>query len=112
MAIVWALIWDANSRSCSHSGICAAAYLHVSAAMPWIHEPSQSVFRWQIGDVIQGGPFRHKDNVVRVPEGPGLGVELDRSALERWHRHYVDNGPMDHYYDPQQPGHFRRLPLD
>ena len=40
------------------TGACTAAYLHVSAATPWIAEASQSLFRWQIGDVIEGGPFR------------------------------------------------------
>jgi glucarate dehydratase len=93
------------------AGICTAAYLHVSAAMPWITEPSQSLFRWQVGDVIEGGPFRQKDNVVPVPTGPGLGVTLDRAALERWHRHFAEHGPMDHFHDPARPGRFRRLPL-
>jgi glucarate dehydratase len=80
--------------------------------MPWIHEPSQSLFRWQIADVIEDGPFRQKDNVIAVPEGPGLGVVLDREALRRWHQHYLDNGPMDHFFNPQDPGHFKRLPLN
>jgi glucarate dehydratase len=93
------------------AGICTAAYLHVSAAMPHIHEPSQSLFRWQIGDVIVDGPFRQTNNVIEVPEGPGLGVELDRDALFFWHKHYLENGPMDHFYDPAQPGKYRRLPL-
>jgi len=93
------------------AGICTAAYLHVSAATAYIHEPSQSLFRWQIGDVIANGPFRQKNNVIPVPEGPGLGIELDRDALRHWHTHYVDNGPMDHFFDPRRPGHFRRLPL-
>jgi glucarate dehydratase len=94
------------------AGVCTAAYLHMTAAMPWIHEPSQSLLRWQVGDVIQEGPFKPQDNVVPVPEGPGLGVELDREALAHWHRHFIDNGPMDHYYAPEKPGYFRRLPLD
>jgi glucarate dehydratase len=94
------------------AGICTAAYLHVKAAMPWITEPTQSLLRWQIGDVIQGGPFKPKNNFVPVPEGPGLGVELDRDALEHWHQRYVENGPMDHYYAPEKPGYFRRLPLN
>lgn len=93
------------------AGICTAAYLHVSAAMSWISEPSQSLFRWQVGDVIVGGPFRQTNNVIRVPDGPGLGVELDRAALARWHRHFVDNGPLDHFCDPALPGRYRRLPL-
>ena len=93
------------------AGICTAAYLHVSAAMRHITEPSQSLFRWQVGDVIVGGPFRQRDNVVRVPDGPGLGVELDREALARWHRHYVDHGPMNHFLDPWGDGKYRRLPF-
>jgi glucarate dehydratase len=94
------------------AGICTAAYLHVTAAMAWIHEPAQSLLRWQVGDVIEGGPFKPKNNVVPVPEGPGLGVTLDREALKRWHQHYVDHGPMDHFYNPDDPGRFRRLPLN
>ncbi len=94
------------------AGICTSAYLHMTAAMPWIHEPSQSLFRWQVADVIQDGPFRQKNNVIPVPEGPGLGVVLDREALDRWHRHYLDHGPMDHFYNPENPGCFKRLPLN
>jgi glucarate dehydratase len=93
------------------AGICTAAYLHVSAAMPHITEPSQSLFRWQVGDVIVGGPFRQRDNLIPVPDGPGLGVELDREALARWHAHYVENGPMNHFLDPWGDGHYRRLPF-
>lgn len=93
------------------TGVCTAAYLHVSAAMGWIREPAQSLFRWQVGDVVEGGPFRQTGNVVAVPEGPGLGVTLDRAALAHWHRHFVDNGPMDHFADPFAPGRYRRLPL-
>ena len=93
------------------AGICTAAYLHMVASQPWLREPSQSLFRWQVGDVIEGGPFRQTRNVVRVPEGPGLGVTIDRKALERWHRHFVENGPLDHFHDPSAPGRYRRLPL-
>ncbi|MCB1371170.1 MAG: mandelate racemase/muconate lactonizing enzyme family protein [Rhodobacteraceae bacterium] len=92
-------------------GIMTAAYLHVVAATPWITEPSQSLFRWQVGDVIEGGPFRQVKDTVRVPEGPGLGVTLDRAALERWSRHFAENGPMSHFHDPARPGRHRRLPL-
>ncbi len=51
-------------------GIMTAAYLHLTAATQWITEPSQSLFRWQIGDVIENGPFRQTDNTVRVPKAP------------------------------------------
>ncbi|GAB4262753.1 MAG: mandelate racemase/muconate lactonizing enzyme family protein [Deferrisomatales bacterium] len=94
------------------AGICNAAYLHVVAATPWIHEPSQSLFRWQIDDVIEEGPFRQKNNVIPVPEGPGLGVTLSREGLRRCHERFLRDGPMDHHYNPEAPGTYRRLPLD
>jgi glucarate dehydratase len=93
------------------TGVCTAAYLHVVASQSWITEPSQSLFRWQVGDVIEGGPFRQHDDVVAVPGGPGLGVTLDREALAHWHAHLVEHGPLDHFHDPAAPGRFRRLPL-
>jgi glucarate dehydratase len=94
------------------AGVCTAAYLHVTAATAWIHEPSQSLFRWQVADVIEGGPFRQTENVVPVPEGPGLGVTLDRKSMDPLHRHYVEHGSLDHFHDPAAPGTFRRLPLN
>jgi glucarate dehydratase len=93
-------------------GIMTAAYLHVSASQAWITEPSQSLFRWQIGDVIKDGPFRQTNNTVRVPEGDGLGVELDPAAMKRWHQDFIDNGPGNHFHDPKNPGRYRRLPLN
>jgi glucarate dehydratase len=93
-------------------GIMTAAYLHVVAATPWISEPSQSLFRWQIGDVIENGPFRQTNNHIPVTEGPGLGVKLDPQAMRRWSEHFVEHGPMNHFIDPDKPGRYRRLPLN
>ncbi|TIW39541.1 MAG: chloromuconate cycloisomerase, partial [Mesorhizobium sp.] len=93
-------------------GIMTSAYLHVVAATPWITEASQSLFRWQIGDVIKDGPFRQVGNTVRVPEGNGLGVELDPAAMKRWAGHFAEHGPMGHFSDPNNPGRYRRLPLN
>ena len=93
-------------------GIMTAAYLHVTAATSWIHEPSQSLFRWQVGDVIQDGPFRQMDNHVPVPEGPGLGVLLDADQFAYWAKNFEENGPMEHFHDPNAPGRHRLLPLN
>lgn len=92
-------------------GIGSAAYLHLCAALGWIREPNQSLFRMQPADIIEEGPFRPANNVVRVPEGPGLGVTLSRERLAHCHRDFVENGPCDKYHDPGRPGTFRRLPL-
>jgi glucarate dehydratase len=61
--------------------------------------------------VVKDGPFRQKNNVVAVPEGPGLGVELDPKAMAKWAGHFAEHGPMSHFSDPRSPGRYRRLPL-
>lgn len=76
------------------TGIASAAYLHLTAALEHIRGASQTLFRWYADDVIEGGPFVPKDGHVTVPAGPGLGVTLDRKALERCHERYRDQGPF------------------
>ena len=53
------------------TGIGSAAYLHVSAAIASVREPSQTLFRWYADDVIAEGPFVPKGGLVEVPTGPG-----------------------------------------
>lgn len=93
------------------SGVGSAAYLHLCAALGWIREPNQSLFRMQTADVIEGGPFKPRNNLIAVPEGDGLGVTLAQDRLDHWHRDFLDNGPMNKYHDAARPGTFRRLPL-
>jgi glucarate dehydratase len=93
------------------TGIGSAAYLHVVAATQFIHEPSQSLFRWQIDDVTEEGPFKPENNVLLVPEGPGLGVTLSPKALKRCHERFCAEGPYNQYHNPDAPGKMRRLPL-
>lgn len=93
------------------SGIASAAYLHIAAACQWLREPSQSLFRMQPLDVIEEGPFQPKNNVVKVPNGPGLGVTLSSKALAYCHKLFADHGPYNKYHDPDRPGLYRRLPL-
>lgn len=78
-----------------HSGetsIASAAYLHVSAAMEHVREPSQTLFRWYADDVVAEGTFVPKGGLVAVPKGPGLGVTLDPKALRRCHERFLTEG--------------------
>lgn len=74
------------------TGIASAAYLHLTAAIEHVREASQTLFRWYADDVIEGGPFVMKNGVVRVPDGPGLGVTLDPVALKRCHERFLAEG--------------------
>ncbi|MCT9000444.1 hypothetical protein, partial [Chelativorans intermedius] len=35
-------------------------------------------------DPFNGGGSEHENGVVRIPDGPGLGIEIERAALEEF----------------------------
>ena len=39
---------------------------------------------WQDGERLTKEPLAIRGGLVRVPERPGLGIELDRAAVERY----------------------------
>ncbi|MEL7012525.1 MAG: mandelate racemase/muconate lactonizing enzyme family protein [Pseudomonadota bacterium] len=93
------------------SGLGTAAYLQLCAAHPHIREPNQSLLRQQPFDVIREGPFSPQDNHLSLPEGPGLGVTLDRDRLAFCAELLKERGVPNKYRDPESPGKMRRMPL-
>jgi glucarate dehydratase len=93
------------------SGLETAAYLHLCAAHPHIREPNQSLLRQQPFDVIAEGPFAPRNNLIALPEGPGLGVTLDKDRLAHAAQLLRDRGLPNKYHDPDHPGVMRRMPL-
>lgn len=88
---VWGL--DLGMHSNSHLGISLAAMVHFGAAMPNMPYSYDTHQPWQADDeIIVGGKLPIIDGAVRVPQGPGLGVELDHDALDRLHERYRDCG--------------------
>ncbi len=63
-----------------------------------------------IDDVIEGGPMRYEGGAIRVPDGPGLGVTLDREKLARYRELYRELGGYPYDRDPGRPGWFAHVP--
>lgn len=80
---------ELSMHSNSHLGISLAAMVHLGAALPDFHHALDTHYPWQSEEIIQGGRLKFEDGSVAVPSGPGLGVELDREALERLHQNYL-----------------------
>ena len=95
----------------ANTGIGSAAYLHLCSAFSHIREPNQSLFRMQPFDVVEEGVFAPRNNLVAVPEGPGLGVTLSKDKLAFSHKLFLDEGPYSQHHDPEEPGRYKRLPL-
>lgn len=91
-------------------GISTAAIVHLAAALPTISHAIDSHLLDQADDVI-AEPFAFHDGGLRVPEGPGLGVELDRERLERHHRLFLEHGNRDEFQDEARAGWRASLPL-
>ena len=82
-------------HSNSHAGISLAAMTHLGAAVPNLTYALDTHYPWQSDEVIVGGRFEFEDGSLPVPAGPGLGVELDRDALQRLHERYLECGLTD-----------------
>jgi D-galactarolactone cycloisomerase len=75
------------------TGIAIAASLQLLAVLP-SHTPTSLApiepllefdrTEHPIRQAILTQPIEHKGGMVRVPDGPGLGIEIDRAALERF----------------------------
>lgn len=64
-------------------GIKTAAVLHTVSSTPAIDLPADTVYyAWK--DTIISDPFEISDGSLSVPEGPGLGIEVDRSKLDEY----------------------------
>ncbi len=81
-----------SMHSNSHAGISLAAMTHLGAAMPNLGYALDTHYPWQSDEVIAGGRLAIENGCVELPQGPGLGVELDREALAAAHERFVACG--------------------
>jgi glucarate dehydratase len=91
-------------------GIGTAANVHFIATTPQLCHACDSHYHDQVDDVITER-IRFEGGRVRVPSGPGLGVELDPEALARCARRYEEQGERYEFFDPNRPGWTPHLPL-
>ena len=80
---------DLSMHSNSHLGISLAAMSHLGAALPNLRYALDTHYPWQSEEVIVGGRFKFENGSLQVPNGPGLGVELDRNKLDALHQNYL-----------------------
>jgi glucarate dehydratase len=91
-------------------GISTSAMLHMAAATPYITHAIDSHYHDQVDDVITE-PFVYEKGCLRVRDGVGLGVELDRDKIAEYHRAYLAQGAINEFYDPRRPDWTPALPL-
>ncbi|MHB1929373.1 MAG: enolase C-terminal domain-like protein, partial [Acidimicrobiales bacterium] len=81
-------------------GVSLAAMVHLAAAAPSLTY-AIDVQRYDLaGDIVQA-PLPVVNGRLAVPTSPGLGVELDRDAVEHYHRRYLEQDTGDTIEDPR-----------
>jgi len=91
-------------------GISTAAQIHLAAALPYMIYAPDSHYHHQVDDIITQ-PFKYENGGFRVPSGPGLGVEIDRGKLKKYHAYHEEKGEAGEFLDPFRPNWSPTLPL-
>lgn len=89
-------------------GVELAAMLHTAATVPTMTFAGDAHYHYLTDDIIAGGPMKYEHGRMRVPTGPGLGVQLDEEKMAKYERYFEQKG--DYYarfhQDPRRPDWF------
>ncbi|HEY3181751.1 MAG TPA: enolase C-terminal domain-like protein [Gaiellaceae bacterium] len=97
-------------HSSGELGIQLATMLHLGAVLPNLTFAADAHYHHLVDDVIEGGKLPYAAGAVRVLDGPGLGVRLDRERLARYAELYEEVGGYPYDRDPGRPGWFALVP--
>ena len=86
----WGLTWGSHSNN--HFDVSLAMFTHVGAAAPGKVTAIDTHWIWQDGQRLTKEPLRIVDGHVRVPQRPGLGIELDMAEVDKAHQLYKKHG--------------------
>ena len=99
-------------HSSGELGIQLASMLHLGAVVPNLSFAADAHYHHLIDDIIEGGLMPYEDGAIRVPDGPGLGVKLDRDKLLQYSELYKRLGGYAYDQDPSRPGWTPIIPND
>ncbi|MDR5727845.1 MAG: glucarate dehydratase [Terriglobia bacterium] len=82
----WGLTWGSHSNN--HFDISLAMFTHVAAAAVGRVTAIDTHWIWQDGQRLTKDPLQIAGGKLKVPDRPGLGVEIDIEQIERAHSLY------------------------
>ena len=84
------LTWGSHSNN--HFDVSLAMFTHAAAAAPGRVTAIDTHWIWQDGQRLTKDPLQIRDGYIRVPQKPGLGVELDMESVVAAHALYREHG--------------------
>jgi glucarate dehydratase len=95
--------WGASVHSSGELGIQLATMLHLGAALPNLGFAADAHYHHLSDDIIKGGKLKYEDGKIKLPKGPGLGVEIDYDKLKLYSELYKELGGYNYDRDPGRP---------
>jgi glucarate dehydratase len=87
---MFGLTWGSHSNN--HFDISLAMFTHVGAAAPGRVTAIDTHWIWQDGQRLTKEPLKIEGGAVRLPQKPGLGIDIDMVELEKAHQDYKNLG--------------------
>ncbi|MBR0932480.1 glucarate dehydratase [Bradyrhizobium jicamae] len=84
------LTWGSHSNN--HFDISLAMFTHVGAAAPGKVTAIDTHWIWQDGQALTKQPLQIRGGKIAIPDRPGLGIEIDRGAIEAANALYRQHG--------------------
>jgi glucarate dehydratase len=81
-------------HSGAEAGLSTAANLHLAASTPQIYFAIDSHYHHFSGDILTD-MHQFKDGQIHVPEGPGLGVDVDGNKLKKYADRFNHQGEIE-----------------
>ena len=97
-------------HSSGELGIQLATMLHLGAVIPNLSFAADAHYHHLADDIIEGGKFKYEGGSIKVPDGPGLGVKLNREKVEEYNELYKRLGNYPYDQDPLRPGWTPTIP--
>ncbi len=94
---------DVGMHSGAELGVSLAAMLHLAAVLPNLAAAPDSHYHHLLDDVIAGGKLKYENGEIAVPNGPGLGIQLDYDKLARYHELSKKKTMGSWIEDPKKP---------
>lgn len=99
-------------HSSGELGIQLATMLHLGAVIPNLSFAADAHYHHLTDDIIVGGLMRYENGSIVLPDGPGLGIKLDREKLREYSELYKQLGGYPYDQDPARPGWTPLVPND
>jgi glucarate dehydratase len=99
-------------HSSGELGIQLATMLHLGAVLPNLAFAADAHYHHLTDDILADGKLVYENGAIKVPEKPGLGVEVSRDKIRQYAELYRELGGYAYDRDPSRPEWFPLIPND